>query len=396
MSPQDDIMDLTQRILPDGNAWDKLERAINTTAGLTNTALNIVDRVVPNKTNQELVATRKIIVDLATQQSENAAKQIAATLQHATATSSQTKVLEEGLSTLAKAQMGIVKEALQSVPKDELATISTEIRGLRKELRSIANDLVSFTKPSVFGQLMDVGALLTSTAAVAHIKRLADQAERMANSLDRISDNVYSENSRGDKFPTHIHSYVRSMIEQHHSDQIPHYFFIFNPSTTWYAKFDDINRVEPLGDHYLGRRHDLDELVAFIVESARPRLGPEPVIHILIPTISQLAITESLRFPDEMGPFRIDGQLGESGLPFAYLCAPENEEHLHHIGALRPRPRWVLHQTIGIPLVCGWELEPVYFEDPYLTTMGTVSAIFYGSVYHETHPVPPRTLGRLR
>ncbi|KAK0617598.1 hypothetical protein B0T14DRAFT_569091 [Immersiella caudata] len=370
-------MDLTQRILPDGDNWDKLERAINTTAGVTNTALNIVDRVVPNKTNQELAATRKIIVDLATQQSENAAKQIAATLQHAAATSSQTKVLEEGLSTLAKAQMGIAKEVLQSVPKEELAAISTEIRGLREELRSIANDLVSFTKPSVFGQLMDVGALLTSAAAVAHIKRLADQAERMANSLDRISDNVYSENARGDKFPAYIYSYVRSMIEQHHSDQAPHYFFIFNQSTTWCAKFDDINRVEPLGDHYLGRSHDLDELVAFIVESARPRLGPEPVIHILIPTISQLAITESLRFPDEMGPF-------------------QNEEHLHHIGALRPRPRWVLRQAIGIPLVCGWELEPVYFEDPYLTTTGTVSAVFYGSVYHETHPVPPRTLGRPR
>ncbi len=381
--------------------WEKIKALLDTGLNATNTAINFHEKLVPNPTNKEIAATRETIANLAAGQSAGMEKQTAATVQHVAATDAQTELLREGLSAIAKAQVNMTKEVLQSMPRQELAAITAEISSLKKELRSIANDLITFSKPSVFNHLLDAGALLTSAAAVAHIKRLADQAERMANSLDRISDNIYSEHSRGDKFPGHVHSYIRSVMEQHPGNNPPHYFFVFNPSTTWHAKFDDINRADPLGDRYLGRRCDLDELVAFIVESARPRLGPEPVIHILTPTISQLAIAESLRFPDEMRPFRVDGQLGESGLPFVYLCVPENEQDLYQVGALRPRPRWVLLQRVGVllPFIYPWlstELEPVFFEDPFLAVSGTVDSPIYASLYMEIDPVPPRTLGTPR
>jgi hypothetical protein len=59
----------------------------------------------------------------------------------------------------------------------------------------------------------------------------------------------------------------------------------------------------------------VDELVDFLIRVARPRLGPHPILHILIPAVSQLAITESLTFPDEIGPYRVSGQLGDTGIP---------------------------------------------------------------------------------
>ncbi|KAJ0298017.1 hypothetical protein Brms1b_013468 [Colletotrichum noveboracense] len=267
-------------------------------------------------------------------------------------------------------------------------------------LRSISTDLKSFTKPGVFGSIVEISGLATGNAAVAQIQRLADQAEKMATSLDKIGDNVYSENSRGDKFPGHVHSFIRSMMEKHQEEKTPHYFFVFNQSTTWHAKFDDIKRADPLGNHFLGYSHDLDELVAFIVEHARPRLGPEPIVHILIPTISQLAITESLTFPDDMGSFRMTGQLGESGLPFVFLCTPLNRDrrNLRHIGSLMPKPRWMLRQHVGLclPIVHQWlstRLETVYFEDPYYQFVTWASLGIYASDYTLVEPVPPRTLG---
>lgn len=128
-------------------------------------------------------------------------------------------------------------------------------------------------------------------------------------------------NARGDKFLCYAHSFVRSMMEKHQTEQTPHYFFVFNQSTNWHAIFDDFNRDDPLGDRFLGYSHDLDELVAVIVGSVRPRLGLIPIVHILMPNISPFAITEPLSFP-EMGPFRVTGELDESGLPFVYLCMP--------------------------------------------------------------------------
>lgn len=64
------------------------------------------------------------------------------------------------------------------------------------------------------------------------------------------------------------------------------------PSTEWHPKFDDINRADPLGPRYIGYSHDLDKLIDFLVGAARPRLGPEAIFHIRIPTVIQVAITK--------------------------------------------------------------------------------------------------------
>lgn len=290
---------------------EDLESWLNTISNLTNTGMSIADKFLPDRRLQELSKMRSALSILVSHQAKFGESQ--------------------RLFQIKQAEL-IVRQTLTQAQK--MAEITAEMGNMNRTMQSIAIDLKSFTKPSVLNQIMASGALLTNNAAVVQIKRLADQAERAANSLDRIGDNMYSENSRGDKFPGHIHSYVRSMIERHQDDNTSHYFFVFNQSTTWHPKFDDIRRGDPLGPQFLGYYSDLDVLVAFIVEEARPRIGPEPIIHILVPTIGQLAITESLTFPDEMGPFCLDGQLGESGLPFVYLCFPLEK------GSQKVSPYW--------------------------------------------------------
>lgn len=105
-------------------------------------------------------------------------------------------------------------EAIELLRQAHLAAtsaIQTGTSSLTDALHQISDDLKAFTKASVVNQLVNAGSLLTNAAAVAHIKKLAEEAARIGNSLERISDNVYSVNARGEKFPQHVHSFVRSI-----------------------------------------------------------------------------------------------------------------------------------------------------------------------------------------
>jgi hypothetical protein len=61
-------------------------------------------------------------------------------------------------------------------------------------LKSIANELKVLSKPDLFNQIMGASLLPTNSAAVAQIKRLADETARVADGLDRLADNAYSKN----------------------------------------------------------------------------------------------------------------------------------------------------------------------------------------------------------
>ncbi|KAM7198267.1 hypothetical protein V8F33_005058 [Rhypophila sp. PSN 637] len=296
---------------------------------------------------------------------------------------------------------GYIGRLISSRAKDSVT--GSHIRETNQALEKIASELKTFNAPSLWGQMANINAILTSGAAVQYIKKMAEQAERIANGLEVIGDHVGFQNISGDRFPGHVYSYVRSMIERHQGERVPHYFFVFNQGTQWQAKFDDLNRADPLGPHCLGYSHDLDELVHFLVRIARPRLGPRVIFHILIPVVGNLAITESLTFPDEMGPFRVSGQLNQDGRPCVYLCMPlrRDRDNLRNVGSLKPRPRWVLLQQAGLclPILGEWfstDLEPIYFDNPPFKVTTSVGTPLYCSLYAECAPVPPRTLGTRR
>jgi hypothetical protein len=78
-------------------------------------------------------------------------------------------------------------------------------------LRSIGTCLKSSTNTDVSGQIVSAKSLLLGSVAVVYIKRFANQEENIAGSLGRITHNMYSEDSRDDKLPGYVYSFVRSI-----------------------------------------------------------------------------------------------------------------------------------------------------------------------------------------
>ena len=109
-----------------------------------------------------------------------------------------------------------------------------------------------------------------------------------------------------------------------------------------------------------------------------------------------------LTFPDAMRPFCIEGQKGDGGVPYVFICTPllEDRQHLKHIGTLRPKPRWVLLRRVGDPLpyiakyTCKY-LEQQFFENsPWWYVSGSLGLYVWG--LYRCDPVLPRMVGEAR
>ncbi len=275
----------------------------------------------------------------------------------------------ESLSTIAEhvgdiaLQLSDQQDVLQA-----LQTFFVNQGGSQNEmLEDICDMLQDYTRLDLIGQLSGYSIL---TVAVAQIKRLADMTERMANSLKSIDENLTSINTRGEYFPENVHSFLKMKILDHcnnGNDGVPHYFTVFNKGTLWHPKFAEIQRSDPLGPRYLGHKTDLDELCAFLAEEVRPRVGPAAVLHVLMPTIGQLALCEAVRFPEGMRPFIVEGQLGNGGAPFVYICTTEQEDKacLRDVGVLKPRELWELSAQFAFQI-------PFIMRRPFVAFPGRI------------------------
>ncbi|ORY03310.1 hypothetical protein BCR34DRAFT_605268 [Clohesyomyces aquaticus] len=92
------------------------------------------------------------------------------------------------------------------------------------------------------------------------------------------------------------------MIDEQSADGAGHYYAVFNRGTRWHAKFFAINQANPVGDQYLGQKDDLDELCAFLVDEALPRIGPGSVLHVLVPSGKPIAFADLMKFPEKLRP----------------------------------------------------------------------------------------------
>jgi hypothetical protein len=281
---------------------------------------------------------------------------------------------------------------------DVLETISENTSAQEKALEEIKDALTTFRAPDILGQFTAITIL---AEAVKDIKRLADAAEQMSGSLKGIEMNLSSVNLGGDYFPGRVHSYVRQMIEAYASSDVPHYFTVFHQGTVWWPKFADLERSNPLGPQYLGHRSDLDELCAFLADHVRPVVGPKAIFHVLMPTVGQVALKEAVKLPDAMHPCILDGQLGDAGTPFVYICltTPVDKMCIRGIGILKPREIWAFRLRIGVNLPVldqwlthdcdiSWSIDPSF----RMTGIGNLFLVTWsdGCVGLE----PTRTLGR--
>ena len=275
---------------------------------------------------------------------------------------------------------------------------SEQFQAFGERLDCLEGLLSTFNRAGIAGQFTSYFA---GAEAIAQIRRLADSVERIEGSLKGIERNMDALSEQGDKYPQHIHEWLRMMIHEYSSDKAAHFFAVFDRGTRWYPKFFDINERIPLGHHYLGHKHDLDELCAFLADVVRPRVGPHAVLHILMPSMKPVAFADSVTFPEEMRPFMIHGETGSDGLPFVWLCTPDDHDKacLKHIGSLKPRGIWARIHIVQAPgplsSLFRWTSEPTWYVDPpFLYQTGADILDIYVTEVAYRGPEPPRTLGR--
>ncbi|KAH7556169.1 hypothetical protein BM1_06695 [Bipolaris maydis] len=276
---------------------------------------------------------------------------------------------------------------------------SEQFQNLGERLDSLEGLLSTFNRAGIAGQFT---GFFAGAEAIAQIRRLANSVEKIEGSLKGIERNLDAISEQGDKFPHHIHEWLRMMIHEHSTDNAAHYFAVFDRGTRWHPKFFAINEDNPLGRQYLGHKTDLDELCAFLADEVRPRVGPHAVLHILMPSTKLMAFADSVKFPEEIRPFYIHGEVGSDGLPFVWLCTPDDYDkaRLKHIGPLKPRGIWARIHVVQAPgplsLLLRWVSKVTWHIDPsFLNRMCGVNLFdVYETGLFYKGPEPPRTLGR--
>lgn len=99
-------------------------------------------------------------------------------------------------------------------------------------------------------------------------------------------------------------------MHEYRNDEVEHYFTVITRGNGWYGNFWAIDQANPLGPRFLGHKEDLDQLYAFLADEFRPRVEPDAVLHIFMPEKQTVVFSNAVRFPEEMRPFRIHGELG--------------------------------------------------------------------------------------
>lgn len=265
------------------------------------------------------------------------------------------------------------------------------------ELAELRLLLQNYHRLELFGQ---IGSIFTMAAAVAQIKRLADETAKMAGFLEGLEQLLRTAHIQGDNFPDHVYDLLRMTMELYSADNVPHYFTVYHRGTQWHPKFASLQRSRSLGPGFLGYKTDLDELCAFLTDEVRPRVGKDAVFHVLIPNVGPLAITEAVALPSSMKPCYFEGELGDTGKPFVWLCVPTQDQNcLRHVGVLEPRKIWAFFSTAGISLpfvhqyLCR-SLPTQYFVDPNWSIQTGIDIPFFTGRFVCLGPEPHRTLGQ--
>lgn len=193
---------------------------------------------------------------------------------------------------------------------------------------------------NALGQMVFLGCLNIKIGqqAIAELKKIG-------SGLEQIAATMTAQASFGDSFPQHVYDFVEAEMRLFgyegkqtalssflkrlfnvlvglwsEDKKEMHYFWVYSPGTDWHPKFRKLLRDKPLAENFCGFTHDLDWLCAALVQTYRPKLGPEARFHILIPSLGPLCIADPLRFPAEIGKCTVKGELNNAGHPYVWMC----------------------------------------------------------------------------
>ncbi|KAK3690769.1 hypothetical protein LTR37_018991 [Vermiconidia calcicola] len=132
------------------------------------------------------------------------------------------------------------------------------------------------------------------------------------NDLDAINDESLANRFRLLQSPVQSPA-VRVASPAPEKKKLAHYFFVYHPGTAWHSIFNNMVRSNPLPG-FIGATNNLSALGLYLQEF-RAVIGPEAVIHILLPSAHMYVIEEDIIVAKEVQPLRVVGQKHYTGDP---------------------------------------------------------------------------------
>ncbi|GAD96545.1 hypothetical protein FG10452.1 [Paecilomyces variotii No. 5] len=214
-----------------------------------------------------------------------------------------------------KEQQQAYKAMKESLPKVVDHVKNKEIKVIQGAFNSSAEYIAKFQAVA----LVSIAIVLLDVDSA--IKRIGASLERIGGELE-IANAAKIQGWENEGFGAHVYNFVRNEMlqatsrtqkEQAGAMQQHHYFYVWNPDTTWYPVFEERNRVDPLGPNFGGYSHDLATICL------RMRIDRETLIekeshgrtaqfHLLIPAYSPIVIDHPIAFHDSLLPLTITGQ----------------------------------------------------------------------------------------
>lgn len=249
-------------------------------------------------------------------------------------------------------------------------------------------------------------------------RRAIEELGKISSHLETIARTMTANSSFGDFFPQHVFEFVNAEISRYKSeneDKSLHLFFVYNPGTEWYPKFDALRKANPLPPTFSGCYYNLELLCGILQYVVRPAVGPDAIFHILIPSNVPVFFHEPLVFPSAIGKLHITGELEtvNNGYPYIWMHVRGAHEHLtlENVANIREPNTWqnaaVFAAGIGAWAITGSSamlstvaLTPFIGPAAILWFMAAGVGGLYGSAaiansigQLDSWELPPRVLG---
>lgn len=171
-----------------------------------------------------------------------------------------------------------------------------------------------------------------------------------------------------DGFGSFIHSFLRNEMRAHNTSMVgenteKHFFYLWHTDDTWYPRFEEKCRQQPLGPNFGGYSTDLSAICLWM---ARNRLvlrlenpnDEDAIFHLVIPAYEPIVMDHPVIFHRQLGPLVITGQR-HRGTDLVWFNMPHvpNNLTLKHVGNLYKARSWTLVPGIrygACGFVAGW------------------------------------------
>lgn len=235
-----------------------------------------------------------------------------------------------------------VSEAADSLKK-HAASIDATLSSSGKSVSEAANSIKTAAQeivPEVHGVRLMAKSLCISVATIAVImEQMVLEIKQVNQNLGNIREELWHTNvltSSGgagkNGFAEVVYNFVN--MEAGRGQYKDDCFFVWHPDTSWHPAFYAIVKQTPLPATFMGESDSLDRLCIAMkaIRQGMKEQGKDPdktpTFHILIPAWYNIAITDPLRFPDEILPLRLVGLKHDGGKPLVSFVLPRPQANL--------------------------------------------------------------------